>query len=207
MEGAARAAERLVEKIAEGIPDEEADSTPAPPIDVVPDAASGTTKADATPTPAVVPSRDATVPSSVAARKTVSAAEANIVAREYLETAEHPSLRRCADYIRSKTGGSFGNGRVGDLSAWQAHMEQRLSKRPKRTGADPRQLSDAVLAVRKGADADPSEIAAEKEQLEIAERRYLESLSEAERGKYHSLSTEEKMARIGEFLANEADAR
>jgi hypothetical protein len=117
---------------------------------------------------------------------------------EYLR--EHPDAT--AKKVYEKTG--VPEGTVRNTDAWTEHRAGRKAEKPAgtRDALDrPRPLADAMLAVRPSDVSDPSEIAAEREELddpeslgdmELLRRRYIEGANSDQRARFNQMTREDQ---------------
>jgi hypothetical protein len=90
------------------------------------------------------------------------------------------------------------------LPAWK---ERSQANQPKscRPGSKERLLTPGILASRAGDDPDPSDVAAQHDELAVWRARYLDVLTPHQKAEFFSLSEQDQLDRIGEFIANEND--
>ena len=63
-----------------------------------------------------------------------------------------------------------------------------------------RPLTPEMIAVIPGRGTDPSVCADQREQIRVLEARYVDNLSEKEKGEFYSLSKTDQLTKLGTFM-------
>jgi len=123
--------------------------------------------------------------------------EKNRRVREYLE--RHPTAT--SSDVGKKLG--YPEQTVRHMAAWKERLGKDKSKK-KSWPTNERSLTPKLLATKAGPDADPSDLAAEQEEIDILQARYVDTLDARGRAEFFSLKRENQLECLAEFISNES---